>query len=362
MPLKLPVYAKASLLTVGLFALLSMLYIGQSLIIPFIFAVIFSIVLHPLVIFFVGLRMNRILAISITMVLAFLIIAALAVFFITQGNKFSESMPLFIDKLTEMLNQGLTWASQYFKISPQKIIAWVAHAKNGLIDSSGAALGKTIVTLGNFLVLVFLIPVYVFMLLYFHPLLLEFLRRLFGKDNRNEVSEIISEIKLLIQQYLVGLLIEAGIIAALYTTGLMLLGIEYALMLAILGALLNMIPYIGSIIAAALPMILAVISKPSPWSALLVLGVYIVIQFIDNNFLVPNIVASKVRINALVSIIAVIAYGALWGIPGMFLSIPLTAIFKLIFDRIDGLKPWGYLLGDTLPELPVATKNQEKED
>jgi predicted PurR-regulated permease PerM len=111
-----------------------------------------------------------------------------------------------------------------------------------------------------------------------------------------------------------------------------------------------MIPYIGAIIAAMLPMLMAVVTKPSPASALLVLGLYVFIQFIDNNILVPRIVASKVRLNALTSIIVVFSFGLLWGIPGMFLSIPLTAIIKVICDHIEPLKPLGFLLGDTMPE------------
>jgi predicted PurR-regulated permease PerM len=75
----------------------------------------------------------------------------------------------------------------------------------------------------------------------------------------------------------------------------------------------------------------------------------IIIQFIDNNILVPRIVSSKVQINALISIIVVLLGGALWGVPGMFLSIPFVAILKIIFDKIPDLKPWGKLLGDTVP-------------
>ncbi|MDD4108459.1 MAG: AI-2E family transporter, partial [Prolixibacteraceae bacterium] len=87
------------------------------------------------------------------------------------------------------------------------------------------------------------------------------------------------------------------------------------------------------------PMIIAIVTKPSPWFALLVMALYIFIQFIDNNYIVPKIVASKVKINALASIIAVITFGALWGIPGMLVAIPLTAIAKLIFDHIEPLQP-----------------------
>ncbi len=90
-----------------------------------------------------------------------------------------------------------------------------------------------------------------------------------------------------------------------------------------------------SIIAASMPMIIAIVTKPSPLFALLVLGLYIFIQFIDNNFIVPQIVAPKVKLNALASIIAVITFGALWGIQGMLVAIPLAAIAKLIFDHIE---------------------------
>ena len=74
-----------------------------------------------------------------------------------------------------------------------------------------------------------------------------------------------------------------------------------------------------------------------------------IIQFLDNHFIIPHIVAAKVKINALISVIVVLIGGALWGIPGMFLSIPLTAILKVIFDNVEPLKPWGFLLGNIVP-------------
>jgi predicted PurR-regulated permease PerM len=165
------------------------------------------------------------------------------------------------------------------------------------------------------------------------------------------VSEVVTQSKTVIQRYLVGLVIEAAIVATLDATALLILGIDYAILLGIIGALLNVIPYIGGLVAVALPMMIAVATKSTAWYAIYVLAAYYFIQIIDNNYIVPKIVASKVKINALFSIIAVIAGNALWGIPGMFLSIPLLAIVKLIFDHIDSLKPWGFLLGDTMPPL-----------
>jgi predicted PurR-regulated permease PerM len=170
------------------------------------------------------------------------------------------------------------------------------------------------------------------------------------------VTEIVTQTKTVIQRYLVGLIIEAMIVAALDATALLVLGIDYAILLGIFAALLNVIPYIGGLVAVALPMIVAIVTKTSAWVAIYVLILYYIIQLIDNNLIVPYIVASKVKINALFSIIVVFIGNALWGIPGMFLSIPLLAIGKLIFDRIELLKPWGFLLGDTMP--PILNLNK----
>lgn len=347
--MKFPLIVKISLFFVGLVALLFIMYIAQGIILPLIFASIIAIVLHPVVNFVMRLQMPRIIAITITLFLSLIVIAAFGTFLYSQFNSLSESLPLFFEKSMQVFNELNVWASNYFDLKPEIISTWIVNYKGNFFNKNGDEIGQTIMSLGSLMGALFITPVYVFLLLYYHPLLLEFLRRLFGTVNRNEVTKIITEIKTLVQSYLVGLSIEVAIIAILYTVGLLILGIKYVLMLAILGALLNVIPYLGAILAALMPMFIAFATKTQPLYFLLVLAMYVFIQIIDNNFLVPKIVASKVKINILVSIIVVIAFGALWGIPGMFLSIPLTAIIKLIFDHIEPLKPWGFLLGDTMP-------------
>jgi predicted PurR-regulated permease PerM len=346
----LPLFTKASISIIGLVALFAILYIAKGIILPVIFAVIIAIVLHPLVNFFVDKKINRVLAIVITLFLTFLVIASFGILFFSQASRFSESWPILVDKFTEMFNEAITWASGYFDINARKIHEWFANTKSELINSSTAAIGKTLASVGSLLVVLFLIPVYVFMMLFYHPILIEFIHRLFGTSNQIQVSLIVTKTKNVIQRYLIGLVIEAAIVATLNIVALLFLGIEYPVLLGIFGALVNVIPYIGGIIGVAVFMLVALITK-SPVYIIYIIVIYSVIQFIDNHYIVPKIVASKVRINALFAIIAVIAGNALWGIPGMFLSIPLLAIVKLICDNIEPLKPWGFLLGDTMPPL-----------
>ncbi|MFZ4547439.1 MAG: AI-2E family transporter [Bacteroidales bacterium] len=362
--IELPFYAKTTVFFVGLFVFIAMLYIGQRIIVPLVFALIIAIVLHPLVNFLVSLHFNRIVAIAIALLLTILLIAGIGTLLVTQATRFSESWPIMVDKFTLVFNQTITWSSGYFDISSRKIHEWITNTKGEFINNSSSAIGQTIVSVGSTLVVLFLIPVYIFLILFYEPLLLDFIRKLFGESNKNQVSEIVTQTKSVIQRYLVGLVIEAAIIAAMEIAALLFLGIEYALLLGIIGALLNVIPYIGGLVAVALPMMVALATKSNPWFALYILVIYYIIQLIDNNYIVPKIVASKVKINALFSIIVVIAGNAVWGVPGMFLSIPLLAIVKLIFDHVEPLKPWGFLLGDTMPHIleikPILKKLVKK--
>lgn len=347
--LQLPFYAKTSLILIGLYVFISMLYIAKSIIVPLVFSVIISIVLHPVVNFFVRKKINRVISIILTIFLTFIIIASITAFIISQVSQLSQSWPILVDKLTAMINEATTGASGYFDISPEIINGYVEKGKDELLGK--AAIGETIITIGSVIMVLLLVPVYVFIILFYHSLLIEFIHRVFGKSDQSQVSAIVSETKNVIQLYLIGLIIEAAIIAVLNSVALLALGIQYAILLGILGALLNLIPYIGGIVAVALPMIVALATKSSGMHAIYVLIVYYIIQLIDNNYIVPIIVSSRVKINALFSIIVVFAGNALWGISGMFLSIPLLAIIKLIFDHIEPLKPWGFLLGDTMPSL-----------
>jgi predicted PurR-regulated permease PerM len=144
---------------------------------------------------------------------------------------------------------------------------------------------------------------------------------------------------------MVGLVLEGVVVATLNSIALLLFGIKYAILLGLMAAILNLLPYIGGVIAIILPVLVATITNDGINTQLGIIAVYLIIQFIDNHLLVPLIVSSRVQINALISIVIVLLGGELWGISGMFLSIPFIGVLKLIFDRIEELKPWGKLLG-----------------
>ncbi|RYZ17947.1 MAG: AI-2E family transporter, partial [Chitinophagaceae bacterium] len=237
------------------------------------------------------------------------------------------------------------WMQQKFGLSLQK----QANLINEAANNSKALIGGTLTTVLGTLGVLLLLPVYVFLFLFYKTLILNFLFKVFAEDDASKVGEILGETKLAIQSYMVGLLLEAAIVAAMNSTALLLIGVKYALLLGVLGALLNMLPYIGGLIAIGLPVLMVTVTSEGFSKQLWIVLAYLFIQFIDNNVLVPRIVSSKVNINALISVVVVLLGGALWGIAGMFLSIPFVGILKIIFDRVEGLKPWGELLGVEVP-------------
>ena len=346
--LKIPFYIKASLLFVGVFVFFKMLFVIQGILVPLIYASLLAALLSPAVDYLVSKNVNRLVAIAITIVISIAISVGVILLISSQVSMFSTTFPVLVNKSDQLIRNAENWVSQKFNISPDQVNAWVVETKGEIMATSKALIGKTLVNIGNLLIILVLIPVYIFMILYYQPLLIVFIHKLFSAGKLSAVDEVLNTTKKIIQSYLIGLVLEALIVAALNATALLMLGIEYAILLGVIGALLNVVPYIGGIIAVALPMIIALATK-SPLYALLVLGAYILIQFIDNHIIIPKVVASQVQINALVSVVVVLAGGALWGLSGMFISIPLTAVIKVICDHIDKLKPLGYLLGDTVP-------------
>jgi predicted PurR-regulated permease PerM len=329
----------------------------QDVLVPFAFAGLIAVLLNPVYSFLENKNVNKILAIVLTIFLAILVVAALLFFLSAQIAQFGEMAPQLQTKFLSLMHEGQAWITAKFGMSVEKQASMAKDAMSG----GKAFVGKTLNTLMGMITFLVLIPLYVFLLLFYKPLILNFIFEVFEKDNSDQVAEILQETKGAVQSYIVGLMIETSIIAVLNSAALLILGVKYAVLLGVIGAIMNLIPYIGGIIAIGLPVLMSLITGDNLTTPLLIVGAYTLIQFADNNIIVPRIVSSKVSVNALISILIVLLGGNLWGVSGMFLSIPFVAVLKIIFDRIDGLKPWGKLLGDDMPtHSPEKVVNKDE--
>ncbi len=348
---KQPFYQKLSLVLLSLSILLAILYIGSNIIMPLLLAMLIAILLRPVVVFFNNkLKIPHVIAVLLAVLLFVVFVASIILFISWQVSDFVEDWPKIQHNMKTNYENMQRWVKDSFNISYKKQETYLQTVKNDSLNNKKEIVGSTLSTFSSTLLNLVLVPLYTFLILIYRNLFKKFLSKLVDKKNHSTLIDILSEIKSVVQSYIVGLLLEMGIVAVLTTIGLMIIGVPYAILLGTITAILNLIPYIGILVAGAISILVALTNFTDFSTAIGVIIVNSVVQLIDNNFLVPKVVASKVKINALVSILAVFIGGAIGGVMGMFLAIPISAILKVIFDRIEDLKPWGYLFGDDMPK------------
>jgi predicted PurR-regulated permease PerM len=362
-----PFYQQLSQTLVAIALITLAIYLGQDIIVPLAMAILLAVLLRPLDAWMTRRGVPKVLSISIAVLLAMLVLAGVAVLISIQISDFSDELPKLKRNINDAYRDIRRWIRQEYSVSYRQQDQYLKKAQTQTMENFQSAETLGIVT-GPLGALV-LIPIYAFLLLYYRAMLLHFMVVLFAEKHKGKVLDVLGQIKSIIQSYMVGLLLETGAVALLNSIGLLILNVQYAILLGIMAAILNLVPYIGGLVATALAVMVTFINHPDSYSLLGVVGVFLTVQFIDNNLLVPLVIGSKVKINALVSIVGVLVGGALAGVSGMFLSIPVIAMMKVVFDRVDGLKPWGILLGDETPEQAdnnlfrlVKKKPKEKEE
>jgi predicted PurR-regulated permease PerM len=324
----------------------AVLYIGQDLLLPIFFAILLGTLLLPASRYLQRKKVPESLSILIPLVLFFIILGCLLYFLSYQVVHFFDDLPEIKEKIDSLFKSIQRWFKQETKVTITKQNQYLKDFTENLKKGNGDFLGNTFATLTNVISYMVLLPIYTFLLMYYRSTIKKFLMMTFKNGSEEKVKEVIQESTNVAQHFVLGLCLETVLVFVLNTIGFLIIGIKYAVFLALLGALLNLVPYAGMLIANLLCMLVTLVSSDSPEKAIWVGVVLLVVQIFDNNFGMPLIVGSKVKINALVTIVGVLVGGALCGIPGMFLAIPGLAVMKVIFDRVPEMKAWGILLSD----------------
>lgn len=347
---ELPLTAKRSLELLGIVLIVAILFVGKDIIMPIIMAFFISIMLLPVYRWMMKRRVPESLSIILPILFVLMALAGIIWFFSAQISILVEDFPQIKQNVGKHLQSLKEWISNLTGIDTQKQTQFLTEKSDDLMSMGGRAASGAAVTLSGVFVFVGLLPIYIYLILFYKDILLRFTFMWFKTDDHPKVKEVVYETESIIKSYLVGLLIQISYMTILLGGILWLLGIKHALLIGAIFALLNLIPYVGALIGNVIGVLITLTSSTQLWPVLTVLIVIAAVQFLDNNILMPRIVGSKVKINALFSIVGVLLGGAIAGVSGMFLSLPIIAVLKIIFDRTDQFKQWGVLLGDERPE------------
>lgn len=356
--IKLPFLLKLALAVVSIIGIGYLIKLGQSILAPFFLAFLMAMLFLPFANFMERkLKFPRSVSTIVSVMMMLIILTGMIYFFGSQISSFSKDLPHLSKQFNLVFHNLQNWVSQTFNVKIDEQFDYLDQGLAKLLSSSGVILGFTFGVFSTSLgFLAFFILFFVFILNY-RRILNNFIVNVFNEKHKASVQEVVSEVRIMTKRYIIGLCLQVIIVSVLATIVLTILGVKYAILLGVLTGLLNVIPYIGIAISLLISCFIAFATGTVSTCVYVAIG-YVIVHAIDGNIVLPFVVGSKVKINALFSFIGILLGEHLWGISGMFLCIPAIAIIKIIFERVDGLKPWGKLLGEE--EKPHKKKKSYK--
>ncbi len=328
--------------------LFAVLILAKGILIPIAFAMLFTLMLKPIADWYERWLPGRVLPTFLTLLTFIIPVLGILFFFWWQSIGVFQAFSGVGDKLKEGFDITFRWVNDQFRFTHQSSDQWLRDHIEPLMSAPlgfvGEGLTSTSAIIGN----TALCFVYTFFLLLYRTGIKKFFLIQFGNKTRDEAQRILRDTQRVTQGYLFGLLIVISILGVSGSIGLWIIGIDYPLFWGGLAMVLALIPYVGTFLGGFLPFLYAFATSDSIWTPIAVAGLYIGIQFIDNNFITPNVVGSSVKINPFAAILTLIIGGAVWGVAGLILAIPVIAIMKKIFEQISFLKPVSVMLSSDL--------------
>lgn len=354
-----PFYFRLCCILISIVILGFLAILGQQILVPMILGLLIAILLMPLCRFMEKrLRFPRGLASILVSILALAVIGGVIYMMSIEVAKLANDWPQFQKQFVVLTNDLQSWISRTFGVRRHDQLEYLNDTAKKSISTGTAILEKALASIGYVLMITGFTFLFTLFFLIYRTHLLKFLVASFSETYHKTVFDVIDNIKFMTKKYLVGLFFQMIIVTVLSFIAYTIIGIKYNFMLAILTGVLNILPYIGIFTALLIGALITFATSGTSHVLFVVIAIGI-IHAIDGNIIMPRVVGSKVKINSLIVIIGLIIGEMLWGIAGMFLTIPVLAIIKIIFDRVEGLQSWGFLMGED-DEVPVFKSTFDK--
>jgi predicted PurR-regulated permease PerM len=344
-------YAKLAAPLICFAILTGLFYYGQDVLKPLALSGLLAILLTSPSRFFERQGFPRGVAALISLIFALAVFIFVFYFISNSVISFRDDLPQMKQSINASIHELEGWAQRRLHISTAKMQDLMKSSTSKVIPKTSAIVNTALTTVSAMVFVLILIMIQTFLLLLYRGLIVSFFVTLFAEQHSGVIYSMFVKVRFVIRSYIMGLFLEMLVVAVAYCGVLFLLGVKYALLLGIIGAILNIIPYLGIFMACVLSTLITLTTN-SPGTVLWMIISLIIIHMLDSNVLMPKIVGSKVKINALATIVGVIAFTALWGIPGTFMAVPLMAMLKVVFEEVPAFRPFAILMGDDAQVAP----------
>lgn len=343
---KIPGYIKYFFILSGIVLTLYIIIIGQFLFKPLLSALIIAVILKPLISYLENKVRSRTLSVAIIVAGLFIVVSALLLFIFSQAQNITKDTDKLAQGFELVLDSVQNWLQSTFGFSPDKQVSLLKNNALDFLKKFTAFIPQFLLATADFFAEFFLFLIALCFFLYHRQFLINFLFQLSRDSQHHKINTILNSIQNINKKYIFGILLVILITGILNTAGLLILGIDHAIFFGVVAGILTIIPYIGIVTGSLLPVLYAIATTHSLWYPLGVIFVFSFVQFLEGNFITPKIVGHQVSLNPLASLLALFFAGKFLGILGVILALPCLAIIKVIFDQLDSLKPYGYLIGN----------------
>lgn len=344
--IRIPYILRLASILLTLVLVVMMLYYLKVVMVPLFFSIIFAIMLYPVCFRLEKWRMARGLSSFLTVFMGTFVLGFLAYTFFVQLSNFAEQIPQVSARMSTLIDELRDFLAHKFSMNKSAVGDKIKEQLSVLQNNGGTMLTHSLSTVSTLLINAFLIPLYVFFLLYYRNFFIEFFYKVFPTSDKEIIDDTILKISEVVKGYLFGQFLDIMIIGIVNSLALYFIGVGYPIILGFCISVFCVIPYIGMILGSIVALVTAFITTTSGWQPVTAFIVLWIIHIIDSNLIAPMVIGKRVSINPLMGIFMLFLFGALWGLPGLFLGFPLTAILKVIFDTVPALKPYGFLLGE----------------
>lgn len=323
---------------------ISLLVFMKSFLVPLTYGLLIALIVYPIFKKLVDWKIPASLSIIISVFSVIVVLGVIVFIFFLLIKAINKELP----ELTNLLQSSFIEAQQWIEINLGVSIAEQSMMANDMKSKLTSNIDKIIS--GSFsvafsvLLNLVIIPLYAILFLFYRKILVNFVSSLIGEKYKNDLPLILSETIHIYFRYIKGMLLVYLIVGILNSIGLLILGVDYAILLGMITAFMTIIPYFGIIISSILPITLVWAETNNVLYPMGVIAVFSVVQYLEANIIFPYIVGKQLGINTLIALATIFAGGVIWGVQGMILFLPFVALMKIISGHIEELKPLNKLL------------------
>jgi predicted PurR-regulated permease PerM len=329
------------------FAFFAIMVVAREILIPISFALLISFILLPLANRFERWGTSRIVGALFAILATVIVLGGGIYLFSTQIVAIAGEFSHFQEKIIDVLADATTWLNNNISLVPRLEKGELMNQlKEYLNQSSGFLVKETFSGSAGFLAGLIATVIFTFLFLIYRGGFTQAVIMYFPDEKKGQALQMLISVQKVGQKYLVGVLLIVVIIGMINSIALLIIGIDYAIFFGFLAAILAIIPYVGTTLGATIPVVYAIMMYDSLWPAIAVTITFWAIQVVESNFLSPKIVGGSLKVNALAAIISIIVGASVWGIAGMILFLPFTAMLRVVCMEYEELQPIALFLGE----------------